>query len=286
MKSLKRKNSAQSPSLESSRQTHLEASQKLRYIRGYTVDGEKGPFMTKQQLGCYAALGMLLLSPLGSAQDGGVSTALDRYNGPSLPRQGPTIDASLAQRLFRRGNTFSSLGRYKEAIDEYRKAISADPSFSDAIRNLANTYYFLENYEEAKPLLARYIELETQTTASLIAAVQTLGELERRSRNYESAIEYDERAIELIPDDDSQVHIMANTYNNNDYPDFAIRVYQAGVRAMPDNAFFDRSLGRLLEQSGRLEEALAAYRSAAAKDADSNFYGDLVENLERRLDRQ
>ena len=242
--------------------------------------------MTKQQLGCYAALGMLLLSPLGSAQDGGVSTALDRYNGLSLPRQGPTIDASLAQRLFRRGNTFSSLGRYREAIDEYRKAISADPSFSDAIRNLANTYYFLENYEEAKPLLARYIELETQTTASLIAAVQTLGELERRSRNYESAIEYDERAIELIPDDDSQVHIMANTYNNNDYPDFAIRVYQAGIRAMPDNAFFDRSLGRLLEQSGRLEEALAAYRSAAAKDADSNFYGDLVENLERRLDRQ
>ena len=242
--------------------------------------------MTKQQLGCYAALGMLLLSPLGSAQDGGVSTALDRYNGLSLPRQGPTIDASLAQRLFRRGNTFSSLGRYKEAIDEYRKAISADPSFSDAIRNLANTYYFLENYEEAKPLLARYIELETQTTASLIAAVKTLGELERKSRNYESAIEYDERAIELTPDDDSQVHIMANTYNNNDYPDFAIRVYQAGIRAMPDNAFFDRSLGRLLEQSGRLEEALAAYRSAAAKDADSNFYADLVENLERRLERQ
>ena len=174
--------------------------------------------MTKQQLGCYAALGMLLLSPLGSAQDGSVSTVLDRYNGISLPRQGPTIDASLAQRLFRRGNTFSSLGRYKEAIDEYRKAISADPSFSDAIRNLANTYYFLENYEETKPLLARYIELETRTTASLIAAVKTLGELERESRNYESAIEYDERAIELTPDDDSQVHIMANIYNNNDYP--------------------------------------------------------------------
>ncbi len=98
--------------------------------------------------------------------------------------------------------------------------------------------------------------------------------------------EAEEEEYELTPDDDSQVHIMANTYNNNDYPDFAIRVYQAGIRAMPDNAFFDRSLGRLLEQSGRLEEALAAYRSAAAKDADSNFYGDLVENLERRLDRQ
>ena len=95
-----------------------------------------------------------------------------------------------------------------------------------------------------------------------------------------------ERAIELNPDDDSQVHIMANTYNNNGYPELAIRVYQAGIRAMPGNAFFDRSLGRLLEQSGRLEEALAAYRSASAKDADSDFYADLVESLERRLTRQ
>ena len=239
--------------------------------------------MTMQQFACFAALNMLLLTPLGSAQDSGTSAVLDRYNGLSLPRQGPTIDASLAQRLFRRGNTFSSLGRYEEAINEYKKAISADPGFSNAIRNLANTYYFLKNYEEAKPLLARFIELETQTTAPLIAAVQTLGELEGESQNYRRAIEYDERAIELVPDDDSQIHIMANTYNNNGYPDLAIRVYQAGITAMPDNAFFDRSLGRLLEQSGRLEEALAAYRSASVKDADSDFYADLVKNLERRL---
>ena len=108
-------------------------------------------------------------------------------------------------------------------------------SFSDAIRNLANTYYFLENYEEAKPLLARFIELETQA-ASLIAAVPTLGELERNSRNYESAIEYDERAIELNPDDDSQVHIMANTYNNNGYPEL-VRVYQAGMGRCPGMRF-------------------------------------------------
>ena len=242
--------------------------------------------MTVQQAACVAALGVLMLSSLVSAQGGGVSAVLDRYNGLSLPRHESVVDASLARRLFRRGNTFSSLGRHEEAITEYRKAISADPSFADAIRNLANTYYFLKSYEEAKPLLARYVELETQTTASFIAAVQTLGKLERDSRNYESAVEYDERAIELVPDDDSQVHIMANTYNNNGYPDLAIRIYKAGARAMPDNAFFDRSLGRLLEQSGRLEEALVAYRSAFRKDADSDFYADLVKNLERRLDSQ
>ncbi len=219
-----------------------------------------------------------------AAQDGATGV-IDRYSNLDLTREGPTIDADLARRMFRRGNTYANLERHEEAIEEYRKAISADPNYMDAIRALANTYYFLERYTETKPLLARYIELESNTTAGLIAAVQTLGQLERQDENYTAAIDYDIRAIELDPQNDSQVHVMANTYNNNGYADLAIRIYQAGIRTIPSNAFFDRSLGRILEQEGRLEEALAAYESAASKDPDSGFYTDLVENMQQRLSR-
>lgn len=217
------------------------------------------------------------------AQDNSGNSVLERYGNLELTREGPTIDADLARKLFRRGNTYSTLERHEEAIEEYRKAISADPNFSDAIRSLANTYYYLERYAETKPLLARYIELEPTPSASLIAAVQTLGQLERQDGNFDAAIGYDIRAIELVPNDDSQVHIMANTYNNNSEADKAIRVYQTAAAVMPQNAFFNRSLGRILEQEGRFEEALAAYRDAAAKDPESDFYADLVASLERRL---
>jgi len=139
---------------------------------------------------------------------------LNRYGNLDVERTGPTINAELARKMYRRGNTYSNLERYDEAIEEYRKAISADPNLSDAIRNLANTYYYLERFEEAKPLLARFIRLQTTTSAALIAAVTTLGELERRDRNYETSFGYDLQAIELDSDNDSQVHIMANTYNN------------------------------------------------------------------------
>jgi tetratricopeptide (TPR) repeat protein len=54
---------------------------------------------------------------------------------------------------------------------------------------------------------------------------------------------------------------------------------------MPGNAFFDRNLGRILEQEGRLDEALLAYESAVAKDPESEFYAKLVDNLSRRLQR-
>ncbi|HAS49744.1 MAG TPA: hypothetical protein DCS33_10765, partial [Gammaproteobacteria bacterium] len=156
---------------------------------------------------------LLLIAAISSvsvAQDDGAASVLQRYGNLDIERTGPTIDAELAQKYLRRGNTYSNLERFEEAIDEYRKAISADPNLDGAIRNLANTYYYLERYEEAKPLLARFIRLQSSTTASLIAAVTTLGELERRDGNFDASIDYDLRAIELDSDNDSQVHIMAN----------------------------------------------------------------------------
>lgn len=232
----------------------------------------------------YTSFVPVLILGSAHAQDSASSNVMERYGNLNITREGPTIDAGLAQRMFRRGNTYSNLQRYEEAIEEYRKAISADPNHSAAIRNLANTYYFLERYDEAKPLLARFIEIEDLETAALIAAISTLGELERQSRNFEVSIGYDLQAIELDPNNDSQIHIMANTYNNAGEADKAIEVYRAGINVMPDNAFFYRSLGRILEQEGRLEEALSEYIGAVERNPDSDFYVNLVDSTRRRLE--
>lgn len=246
--------------------------------------------MNKPVLRLAASLLVALLGLLtafsASAQNNATSNVLERYGNLDVERSGATIDADLARKMLRRGNTYSNLQRYEEAIAEYRKAISADPNLAEALRNLANLYYFLERYDETKPLLARFIALQDEPSAALIAAVQTLGQLHRQDGEYDAAISYDLQAIALVPEDDSQVHIMANTYNNAGDADKAIAVYRAAVEAQPDNAFFHRSLGRILESEGRLDDALAAYRDAMARNPDSDFYADLVESLERRLNRQ
>jgi len=232
------------------------------------------------------ALSALAAAATGSAQDTATSNVLERYGNLDVERSGATIDADLARKMLRRGNTYSNLQRYDEAIEEYRKAISADPNLAEALRNLANLYYFLERYDETKPLLARFINLQQQPSAALIAAVQTLGQLHRQDGEFDAAIDHDLRAIALVPDDDSQVHIMANTYNNAGESDKAIAVYRAAVAVQPGNAFLHRSLGRILEDEGRLDEALAAYREAIQRNPDSDFYANLVDSLERRLASQ
>jgi tetratricopeptide (TPR) repeat protein len=232
---------------------------------------------------------LALLSPPLTAQSQdappSLQTVLTRYAGAT--GNAPTVDQELAQRMFRRGNTYSNLERHEEAIEEFEKAVTADPGFAEAHRNLANTLYFLERFDAAKPHYARFIALtlDAEPNTAIRTATVTMGELERRDGNYAEAVAFDLRAIELDPDNDSQVHIMGNTYNNAGATDKAILIYQAGTQAQPDNAFFNRTLGRLLEQQGQLEQALAQYELAAEKEPESDFYANLVETTRARLQR-
>ena len=193
------------------------------------------------------------------------------------------IDTELAQTHFRRGNTYNNMQRYDEAIEEYQLSITADPNFADSVRNLANIFYFQERYEETIPLLQRFIVLQKETIAGKIAAYNTLGQLLRDAKRYDEAIEVDLLAIEHDPENSSQVYVMANTYFNAGLTHDAVRIYKKALTVAPNDAFIHRSLGRMLEDEGMLQEALLEYRAAADLNPDSQFYRDLVMGLESRL---
>lgn len=222
---------------------------------------------------------MLLATPVGHvmAQPGGATVQERAVAGTS---------SELAQRHYRRANTYNNLERYDEAVEEYRLAVAADPNLADAYRNLANIYLSQDRLQEAIPMLARFIELQQEASTPLTASLKTIGELLRRSERYDEAIEYDVRAIRADPRDDSQVHLMGNLYDNAGHVDKAIRIYQTAAEVMPGNAFMNRTLGRLYEREGRLEDALAEYRKAAETDLGSQFYRELVQNLETRIGQQ
>lgn len=192
-------------------------------------------------------------------------------------------DAELGQRHYRRGNTYNNLQRYEEAIAEYQLSITADPGFADSYRNLANIFYFQKRYVDAIPMFQRFIELQNEPSAGLIAALNTLGQLLRDEQRYQEALPVDLRAIEADPKNASQIYLMGNTYYNAGFAEEAAQVYEQALKMIPDDAYLHRSLGRMYEDMGRLEDALTQYRAAAAIDTASDFYKDLVSGLEARL---
>lgn len=195
----------------------------------------------------------------------------------------PAADLELGQRHYRRGNTYNNLQRYDEAITEYQLSITADPNFADAFRNLANIFYFQKRYVEAIPMFQRFIALQKEPSAGLIAALNTLGQLLRDERRFEEALPVDLRAIADDPKNASQIYVMGNTYFNAGFAEQAAQIYEQALKINPEDAYLHRSLGRMYEDMGRLEDALNQYRAAAAIDPTSDFYKDLVSSLETRL---
>ncbi|MDX1490201.1 MAG: tetratricopeptide repeat protein [Pseudohongiellaceae bacterium] len=241
--------------------------------------------MKIQSMFRHAGLLLVLSASTAFAQTSGsaVSDSISRYDNLNVQRNSATIDPQLAQKHYRRGNTYSNLDRLDEAIEEYQLSVTADPNFADSYRNLANIYYFQGKYEEAIPVLERFIQLQTERTAGLIASLNTLGELLRRSNRLEKAFEVDLKAIVNDPDNTSQVFVMGNTYYNAGDIEKAIAIYEKAITVMPNDAFIHRTLGRMYEESGRLEDALVEYRAAAELDSGSQFYKELVKTTESRL---
>ncbi|MDO9316797.1 MAG: tetratricopeptide repeat protein [Gammaproteobacteria bacterium] len=237
------------------------------------------------------ALGMILgglggvESAVAQSASSAAADSISRYGNLNVERSSGVIDPELGQKHYRRGNTYNNLKRFDEAIAEYQLAITADPTFADSYRQLANIFYFQERFDDAIPMLARFIDHQREVTAGLIASLNTLGQLLRDAQRFDEAIEIDLRAIENDAGNASQIYVMGNTYANAGRTAEAIRVYEKALTVAPPDAFVHRTLGRLLEQEQRLEEALAQYRAAAAIDPASQFYKDLITGLEARLAR-
>ena len=233
-------------------------------------------------------VGTIIGSPDGAlAQDTGSSAAdsISRYGNLNVERSSAVIDPELGQTHYRRGNTYNNLERFEEAIAEYQLAITADPIFADSYRQLANIFYFQKRFDDAIPMLARFIDLQKEVTAGLIASLNTLGQLLRDAQRYDEAIEVDLRAIENDAGNTSQIYVMGNTYANAGRMAEAIRVYEKALTVAPPDPFVHRTLGRMLESEQRLEEALTQYRAAAAIDPASQFYKDLITGVEAQLAR-
>ena len=88
---------------------------------------------------------LLMLANSSLAQDANTSTnLLDRYGNLDIERTGPTIDNELAQKMVRRGNTYSNLERYDDAI-------AWDLSHTQAYLNSAPSARSIE-----QPLMRKY----------------------------------------------------------------------------------------------------------------------------------
>jgi len=205
--------------------------------------------------------------------------------GSSSSRSASASNTELAIRHYQRGNTYNNMGRYEDALEEYRLSVAADNEFLDSYRNMGNIYMSLERPGDAVPVYIRFVNLyDGPPDTALRAALNNIGNELRAMGRYEDALEYDLRAIQADRDNRSLVFLIGNAYENRGHYDKAAQVYEKAIELNPTDAFFHRTLGRMYDQQDMLETALEHYRHAAEIDLSSDFYRQLVRETEERLE--
>ncbi len=165
-------------------------------------------------------------------------------------------------------------GALRDALADYTRALERSPSYGRAWHDRAVTRFELGDAEGALDDLARALELDPEQATSWY----TRGLVLKRLRRYEEARAAYGRALELRPDDGNAWNNRGNVHHHlRDY-EAARRDYLEALAAGATSADVHYNLGLACRNTGRLEEALAAFEAALARAP-----GDVV--AQRQLER-
>jgi tetratricopeptide (TPR) repeat protein len=134
--------------------------------------------------------------------------------------------------------------------------------------------------EKAQPLLQQAAELKPES-----ALVQRyLGDTFRVQRLLDDAVAPYKRALRLHPNDAHALSGLGRCYElKNENLDIALAFCQQSVDIKPDEGRFYLRLGRLLKKTGQYDQALQAFKQAAALGEDAR---NAIRDLEnRRVDK-
>lgn len=146
-----------------------------------------------------------------------------------------------------RGNAYSEIKQYKQAVEDYNRSIELDPLYADTYYNRGNAYFELKEYVKAVEDYTRSIELDPQSADAYNNRGNTYTELkeyQRALKDYDQAIELDPRYADAFGNR-GLVYYYRNDYKRaiQDF-DYALQLDPGITWFNPEREDAYRKLGR------------------------------------------
>jgi tetratricopeptide (TPR) repeat protein len=160
------------------------------------------------------------------------------------------LQPDLAEAYNNRGNAYSDLGQYQNAIEDYNKAIRLQPDYAKAYSNRGLAYADLGQYQSAIKDYDEAIRLQPD----LAEAYNNRGIVYYDLGQYKRAIEDYSKAIRLQPDYAKAYYNRGLAYSKHlDEYQLAIEDYNKAIRLDPNyaQAYNDRGAAYILQGNNK-----------------------------------
>lgn len=165
---------------------------------------------------------------------------------------------SSAVSFFQAGIKFEDQKQYLKAIEQFMKAIELNPNYFDAYFHLANCYFILEKYEEAKDIIEKGLKLESEDNTSLLLYAKILiklGDLNKAENLCDSIINKNPTFLEAYFIK-AEIKIYQSKINE------AFDIYNKLLRRYPDDWKVNLYLYKFYQNIGKDKESLIYLRKA------------------------
>ena len=176
-------------------------------------------------------------------------------------------DPDYAEPYNSRGIVYGQMRNYAASISDFSEAIKCDPSLSYAYYNRALSHHNLTHFEDAIKDYTKAIALDPNSAAAYYnrgISYHNLGQYERSIQDYD-------KTIELDPNDTTAYYNRGNSYAALGQYERAIQDYDKAIELDPNYAFAYNNRGIRYDDLGQHERAIQDYDKAI--ELDPNYAG-------------
>lgn len=156
------------------------------------------------------------------------------------------------------GNLFFNSGRFNDALDNFKKALSLAPDNAAIRNNIGSIFLKQGKWEEAEMHLLNALSENPQNIPTLI----NLGIVSRALRKFSTSLEFLELARSIEPKNHTIHFNIGLTHTSLDNMDRAIEAYRTALELNPNYEGAHNNLGSLLQKQGDIEGALTSYNNS------------------------
>jgi Tfp pilus assembly protein PilF len=164
------------------------------------------------------------------------------------------------------GYISARLKQYNEAISYYKRAISIDPNYSEAMNNLGVTYLEVENWDEA----IKYFEMALRNPlyATPEKAYTNLGYALYKKGDYPDAVDTLEEVSQRYPNYPQHFYVLGLVYMKLGEYGAAIDEFKKALNIAPEYIDVHWELANAYLKAGDKKEAVKHFKIVAESGND------------------